>query len=272
MAFVMEVLFWIVLAGYWLSWLFYFLNFETQKELYFVAAKKILTACLGTHFFLIVAISVTHLWPTTQRLEVAVPFIILLLSFAMEWKYRARFLTLFSLPIVLLLTLFALWHAHRVPGTLAWASDAWFWMHIGFIFCGLAGLVTAVSAAMMYLLQSSQLKSKHPGKTFLKLPALDTLDKIHFRSLVGGVILFSLGILSGLYWATDLQELGQIIRDPKVLLSLLTCSMYWAIVGLRFSALRRGQKIALGTLTVFVLLFLTMMSSYYAPSSFHRGL
>ena len=204
-------------------------------------------------------------------LEVAVPFAILLLSFVMEWKYRARFLTLFSLPIVLLLMLFSMPHASRVPGEQAWAVDAWFWVHITFIFSGLAGFVTALSSAVMYLLQSSQLKSKHPGKIFLKLPALDTLDKIHFRSLAGGVILFSLGILSGLYWATDLKEFGQIIRDPKVLLSLLTCFMYWVIVGLRLSALRRGQKIAAGTLVVFLLLFMTMMSSYYAPSSFHRG-
>jgi ABC-type uncharacterized transport system permease subunit len=267
----MELLFWMVLAGYGLSWLFYFLNFEIQKEFYFNIAKKILITCLGLHFFLILGISATPSWPATQRLEVMVPFVILILSFVMEWKYRARFLTLFSLPVTLLLTLFALWHARPALGDPAWTSDAWFWMHIGFMFMGLAGFVTALSSAMMYLLQSSQLKSRHPGKTFLTLPALDTLDKIHFRSLVGGVILFSLGILSGLYWATDLQKLSQIIRDPKVLLSLLTCFLYWLIVGLRISALRRGQKIAVGTLVVFLLLFTTMMSSYYAPSSFHRG-
>ena len=205
-------------------------------------------------------------------MEAAVPVVILILSFVMEWKYRARFLTLFSLPVALLLTLFAVAHAQRAPGTLAWASDGWFWMHIGFIFGGLAGLATAVSAAMMYLLQSSQLKSRHPGKIFLKLPALDTLDKIHFRFLVGGIVLFSLGILSGLYWATDLRETGQMMRDPKVWLSFVTCFMYWVIVAVRFSALRRGQKIALGTLAVFALLFVTLLSSYYMPSLFHRGL
>ena len=273
MPLVTEFLFWIVLAGYWLSWLFYFLNFEIQKESYFIAAKKILVACLSLHFFLILGVSATHGWPATQRLEAMVPFTILLLSFVMELKYRARFLTLFSLPAAIFLTLFVLlWHAHRASGAETWAQDAWFWMHSGFIFLGLVGFVMALSSAVMYLLQSSQLKSKHPGKTFLKLPALDTLDKIHFRSLVGGVILFSLGILSGLYWATDLEELNQIIRDPKVLLSLLTCFMYWLIVALRISALRRGQKIAAGTLIVFLLLFATMMSSYYAPSPFHRGL
>ena len=104
---------------------------------------------------------------------------------------------------------------------------------------------------------------------FPKLPALDTLDAMHFKTLLGGVILFSLGILSGLFWATDLKKLDDILRDPKVLLSFLTCAIYWVIVSLRLSALRRGQKIALGTLLAFGLLFATFMSSYYLPSAFH---
>ena len=43
------------------------------------------------------------------------------------------------------------------------------------------------------------------------------------------------------------------------------------VLSLRFSALRRGKKIAVGTVLVFVLLVGTLMSSYYAPSVFHRG-
>ena len=88
----------------------------------------------------------------------------------------------------------------------------------------------------------------------------------------GGVILFSLGILSGLFWASDIKELNGILKDPKVALSFLTCFLYWVIVSLRLSSLRRGQKIALGTLLVFVLLFVTFMSASVVPSSFHRGL
>ena len=151
-------------------------------------------------------------------------------------------------------------------------KDAWFWIHIGLLSAGLAGLAASVSSAVLYLWQSSQLKSRHPGVVFLKLPSLDMLDKAHVRTLVAGVILFSLGILSGFFWATDLRELGGIWRDPKVWLSFLTCFLFWGIVSLRLSSLRRGQKIALGTLLAFVLLFVTFMSSYYAPSAFHRGL
>ncbi len=145
------------------------------------------------------------------------------------------------------------------------------WIHLGFMLGGLAGFLTSVACAMMYLFQSSQLKSKHPGKISLKLPSLGTLDKIHFVSLTWGVVLFSLGILSGFFWATNLSAVHQVLREPKVVLSLATCVLYWIVFSVRLSSLRRGQKIALGTMFIFILLFLTLMSSYYAPSGFHKG-
>ena len=183
-----------------------------------------------------------------------------------------RFLTVFSLPIVLSFSLWALWQARGVSGGAVWSKDAWFWTHVGFLVVALSALVMAVLSALFYLWVSSQLKCKHPGVVPYKLPALDTLEKIHFRTLTAGVAFFSLGILSGFFWASDLREMRSLWRDPKVALSFLTCLLCWVIVSLRLSALRRGQKIAAGTLIVFVLLFFTFMSSYFAPSMFHRGL
>ena len=183
---------------------------------------------------------------------------------------RKIYFILFLLPMALLAALAFVWGHEN--SSAVWVRNAWFWAHTGSILAGLSGLITAVSSAGLYLWQSAQLKSKHPGEMFLKLPSLDTLDKIHFRALIGGIILFSLGILSGLFWASNKQELGGILHDPKVLLSFLTCAIYWLIVSMRLSAMRRGQKIALGTLLAFGLLFATFMSSVYLPSYFHRGI
>ena len=151
-------------------------------------------------------------------------------------------------------------------------TSLWFKMHLVFIFLGLTAFVLALLSAVMYLIQSSQLKSRHPGNLSLKLPSLDALDRLHFRALSGGVILFSLGIASGVYRAAILKEAGQILHDPRIVLSFLSCLLYCVVFGLRLLSIQRGQKIALGTLLVVLLLFLSVTSSFVAPSAFHQGL
>ena len=149
--------------------------------------------------------------------------------------------------------------------------DAWFWLHISFFAAGSMGLAGAVLSAGAYLWQSRQLKSKHLGKIFFKLPSLEELDKVHSRFLGIGIILFSLGIVSGVFWAKKFEGVGCIFKDPKVLLSFITCFFYWLILSLRLLTLRRGQKIAMGSLLASILLFLTFASTHQLSALLYQG-
>ncbi len=195
----------------------------------------------------------------------------IVISFVIEWRTKTRFLLLFSLPIVMIFCLLAALLSRQELLVIAMHESDWLWIHAGLILIGFTSLIVSVSAALMYLLQSAQLKSKHLGETFLKLPSLGALDRLHFASLSAGVVLFSLGVISGFIWARQLKEVREILRDPKVTLSFLTCLMYWTILSFRLSTLRRGQKIAMGTVFIFIFLFITLVSSIYAPSGFHKG-
>lgn len=268
----MVTYFWIIFAGYFLSWMITFVNFESPKEYFWGWQKKILAASLLMHFGIVICYAARGSETVVRLLELAAPFLILVAAYALEWKTRIRFFMLFALPGALLVTLLVILHRQIKPDLHQWTESAFFWAHILFVLAGLAGFFLALFSALMYLLQSRQLKSKRPGNFFVKLPALDVLDRIHFRSLVWGDILFTLGILSGLFWATHLRELGPLFLDPKVLLSFLTCGVYWLIISLRLSSLRRGQKIVAGTLVAFGLMFATLAASYVMPSAYHRGL
>lgn len=266
-------LFLIVFFIYLLSFVLYFIDFELKKGELAARGKQFALMGLVIHFVFILAIlrnrSVILI---ANPAEFITPFIILLISYVLENRYKARFFMLFSLPIALLLSLFAIVRSHGSAEMIPVLENrGWLVLHLGFVLTGLAGLLTAVSSAMMYLLQSTQLKSKHLGTIFFKLPSLDILDRIHFISLIWGIILFSLGILSGVFWAQNLQELGQIFRDPKVILSMVTCLAYFLILCLRFSAMRRGQKIAIGTVIVFILLFMTIVSSHDMSALLSKG-
>lgn len=148
-------------------------------------------------------------------------------------------------------------------------SSAWIWTHLGLILAGLAALAGAVLSAALYLWQAFQLKSKHPGTSFMSLPSLDALDRVHSRLLVGGVILLTLGLLVGLVWAGDLRELNRLWLDPRATLSMITCFFFWIIVSVRLSTLRRGQKIAVSTVIAFTLLTFAIASSHIVPGTFH---
>ena len=150
-------------------------------------------------------------------------------------------------------------------------QDIWFWIHISFFIAGMGGLAGAVITAGLYLWQSQQLKSKHPGKIFFNLPSLDALDQLQRRLLGAGVVLFSLGIISGIFWAKKFNGIGCIFKDPKVLFSFTTCFFYWLIWSLRAFSLRRGHKIAMGTVLAFLLLFLTLLSTHHLAAALSGG-
>lgn len=260
------VWFWPLVAAYLTSLVLYFVNFEFQKEALLGVARRVVFLALAAHFCFIVVLLVRQRpLPLAEASAFAVPLFILFFAYFIEWRYGAKYLMLFCLPVSLILSVFAIIHWRQTPVTANTAPSAWFWLHVAFMLTGLVGLVIAVSSAAMYLLQSAQLKSKHLGKVFLRLPSLDALDRLHFRALVIGVVFFSFGILGGIFRAKGLKELGALAHDPKVMLSYVTCILYWLILSLRLSKLRRGQKIALSTVVVFAFL----LGAYFAPSWVH---
>jgi ABC-type uncharacterized transport system permease subunit len=265
-------IFMIVFTGYFLGFICYLFNFETRSENLAIWGKRFVFMALVLHaIFLAALFSLIRTAAIPYFSEYLISFIVVAVSYVMELRYRAKYLLLFSLPAGFLLC---------ALGTLSGSGDlanglagsAWLWLHVGLLFAGLAGFSAAFSSALMYLIQSTQLKSKHPGRAFLKLPPLESIDRIHFHALTFGVILFSLGILTGLFWASNLNELHQAWTDPKVKLSFATAALYWVLLAFRMSALRRGQKIAIGTLLVFVALAATFFSTHALSVMAPRGL
>lgn len=267
-------LFFAILAIYAAGMIVYFLNFENPVAAMTQWGRRLIQTGMALHLAFIVYLAgrseICPLLNLADSLHVA-SFLIVVLSYAVERRYRAGYLVLFSLPIALIISLLGALLSKNAEFVLITPSSRWTAIHASLIVIGFVSQIIAVSSAVMYLIQSHQLKTKHTGTAFLRLPPLATLDKIHFGSLMWGVILFSFGLLSGVFSAKTAGELKEVLRDPKVTLSLAACFMYWLILGFRLSRLRRGQKIAAGTVVVFALLFVTLLTANYGASGFHRG-
>jgi len=184
-------------------------------------------------------------------------FLVTLAFFLVYLRYRITSLGLFMLPLVFVLTLLAALHAQRSFDSSAFRGG-WLLVHIGSTILGYTGFLLTFVAAVMYLMQEKELKSKRPRAFYYRLPSLEVLDEIHYRSLVFGLPFLSLGILTGFVWASRTWK-GPWELDPKILASLVTWLIYLVLFSTRVSGTWRGRRAAYVAIFGFAAMMVTFL-------------
>src|SRR5437879_7287882 len=129
----------------------------------------------------------------TQAVSTAI-WVVVLLEMLVERQYRIPALGAFVMPIVVVLSLKA--SAERPVGLEQLGAafrGAWVWVHIALAMVGIAAFVLNFAGALMYLLQEHQLKTKRPGALYYRLPPLETLDRLTYRTLALGFPFLTIG-------------------------------------------------------------------------------
>jgi cytochrome c-type biogenesis protein CcsB len=184
-------------------------------------------------------------------------FLVTLAFFLVYLRYRIVSLGLFMLPLVFLLTLICTLHPGGSFDSSAFRGG-WLLVHISSIFLGYTALFLTFVAALMYLIQEHELKSKQPRGFYYRLPSLEVCDEIHYRSLLLGLPLLSLGILTGFVWASRTWK-GPWELDPKILASLVTWLIYLVLFSTRVSGGWRGRRAAYIAIFGFAAILVTFM-------------
>jgi cytochrome c-type biogenesis protein CcsB len=201
----------------------------------------------------------------TMRLPVtdvrtALSFFALLVTgafFFVYLRYRITALGLFMLPLVFVLTLIS---GLRAEDSLRAAGfgTRWLLVHTASIFLGYTGFFLTFVAAVMYLIQERELKSKRPKAFYYRLPSLEVCEELYYRSLVFGLPFLSLGILTGFVWASRTWK-GPWELDPKIVASLLTWLIYLILFSTRLSGSWRGRRAAYVAIFAFVAVMMTFV-------------
>jgi ABC-type transport system involved in cytochrome c biogenesis permease subunit len=124
------------------------------------------------------------------------------------------------------------------------------------------------SASFLYLVQEKQLKTKKARLLFRRLPSLETLDDLNYRSLSWGFPLLTLGILSGAVWAQ--YAWGQFwLWEPRLVLSVLTWVLYALLLYYR-TAGWQGRRAAALTIICFAVLLVSFLGVRLLPGR-HGG-
>lgn len=124
--------------------------------------------------------------------------------------------------------------------------SSWFiGLHVVVSLLGVALFWLAGGAAGLYLVQEKRLKEKRIAKS--NLPPLDALDRAVHRFLMAGFPLLTIGIISGTYWARQL-ETGTPEEVMRIVLSFAMWLLIAAVLLLRVTAGWRGRLAAYGTI------------------------
>jgi ABC-type transport system involved in cytochrome c biogenesis permease subunit len=113
-------------------------------------------------------------------------------------------------------------------------DSPWFWVHVLSLLFAYASFALAAMLGLIYMLQFKEIKKKHLGYFYTRLPSLTTLDVMNLRSMTVGWVFLTIGVIVGVIWASqarasapddpNLQAMG--LNDPKILVAMLTWAVY----------------------------------------------
>jgi ABC-type uncharacterized transport system permease subunit len=199
--------------------------------------------------------------------ESVLGFLIMVIFMIVYLVYQTTSPGIIVFPVVFLLTFVAATGQQPFLATTPSLRTGWLFAHIALIFTGYAALILSFGASLLYLIQERSLKSKKPGGLLSRLPALEVIDEIGFRSLLLGFPFMTLGLIAGTVVAQS--TFGRIdLLDPKILLSILMWAVYLILLYTRWNAGWRGRRAAYLAAGAFAAAVIAWAANYF--SGIHR--
>lgn len=197
-------------------------------------------------------------FPATNLREAAslLAFLLATAFLLVHWRYRFQSLSVLLFPLVFVLTLPAALDRSTATWELPILRTAWLYLHVSFIVLGYAAFFLTFAAGVMYLVQERELKSKRPRAFYYRLPPLEAIDDLAYKSLSIGFPFITLGIVSGAIWASSVWGPSW-PADPKIAWSFATWMIYLLLLCARSIAGWRGRKAAYIAIAGFIAILVT---------------
>jgi len=151
-----------------------------------------------------------------------------------------------------------------------------FTVHVLSMLFAYASFALAFAIGITYVLLFKEIKAKHLGFFYTRMPSLQTLDVMNARAVVIGWLFLTCGLAIGGLWATqiggspDPRAQAMSLGDPKILVALLS----WAIYSFALLARRAigwsGQRAAWLSALAFVVVLLNLVPVGYFLTRSHN--
>jgi ABC-type uncharacterized transport system permease subunit len=182
-------------------------------------------------------------------------------------RFRSAAAGLFIFPVAFLLTFGSALNLRPPEFSSPMMRSGWIVVHVSMLLVGYAALFLSFLSSLLYLVQARSLKSKQPSRLVSRLPALQVLDELGYKSLLVGFPFMTIGLVIGSVIAHE-KFGARYFADPKVLLSLVAWGVYMLLLYTRWSSGWRGRKAAYLATFAFVAAVFAWAANYL--SRVHR--
>ena len=155
-------------------------------------------------------------------------------------------------------------------------SGPLFNLHVSSLLFAYASFALACMIGITYVLLFKEIKAKHLGFFYTRLPSLQVLDSMNQKAIVVGWVFLTVGLVIGAIWTAqvrgtapgDPRVQAMSLQDPKILVALVS----WAIYSFQAFAARRigwgGRRTAYLSALGFVIVLLNFVPiSYFLTRS-----
>jgi len=200
--------------------------------------------------------------PVSNLYEVFILFSIItaLLYLYYEGRYRTRALGGFVLLVISAAVGFLLWYtfdrgAHEIQPLVPALKSYWMKIHVPANFVGYGAFALAAMVGVAYLIRHRQDQRSGSQVIESRLPALDILDDVMYKSIALGFAFFTVATILGALWAAEAWG-GYWSWDPKETWALIVWLNYAAWLHMRLTKGWRGTPMAWWAIVgLFVTLF-----------------
>jgi ABC-type transport system involved in cytochrome c biogenesis permease subunit len=155
-------------------------------------------------------------------------------------------------------------------------DSPWFWIHVASLLFSYASFGLAMVLGVTYMLQFKEIKKKHLGYLYTRLPSLQILDAMNSRAVTIGWLFLTIGVVVGVLWTaqartispedTNLQMMS--LQDPKIFIAILTWGVYSFAVFARRTLGWNGRRAAWLSALGFAIVLLNFLPvSYFVTTS-----
>ena len=251
-----ELLFWPALLGYGEAALAYASPRTTRA-----ATWGVRVGCLAQTALLGAQAARAHGFPWASWGGSLNLFVWLVVGAYLIWGCRPRYrlLGLAVMPLAAALFVVARLDGGTRAGARPHYGSVFLVLHVGFVLAAFAGFTLAAALAALYLWQERRLKRRAADILRLRLPPLQSLERLTARPIAVSLPLLTLGLLAGI---VRLRQDGRPL-DALEVATLLTWLVYGAFVVARPPG-RRGAYLALGGFLLVIVVRLALAGSHFA--------